>query len=106
MNEPIGDINKILAGTEYEKSAPCIKKILDHYRIETLSQLDNGPKILGMRVCGHSVWELVSIVRERTLNPPPEPVKKPEPVVAREEVKPVIKKTPAKKVVETKSKKE
>ena len=76
MNESVGDLNKILVGTEYEKRTACIQRVLDQYNLNTLGQLDNATRTLGTRICGYSAWELISTIRERTLNPPPDPPKR------------------------------
>jgi len=111
MNESISDLDKIFVGTEYEKSTKCIKEVLDHYGIKTLGQLANGPRILGTKVCGHSVWELISTIHDRTLNPPKAPKKvvilKPEPEVVEVVEVPTIIETPKEaKTFGTKDKKE
>ena len=111
MNETVGDLNKILVGTEFEKRTACIQRVLDQYNIKTLGQLENSTRYLGSRICGHSAWELISTIRERTLNPPPEPKKvvrpapKPKPIVV-EKANVVESKATKKEVVKVEKTKE
>ena len=105
MNENIGDLKKILSGTRYEKSTKCIADIFDHYGVTTLGQLDNGPRIFGTLICGHSMWELMATIREGTLNPPPEVVKIPKTKAKPRKAKPV-EKAPVAEASETKEIKE
>lgn len=93
MNKSIGNLNDILVGTEYEKTSACIQKALDMFGVKTIGHLDNAPRVFGKKICGHSTWELVSVIRERTFNPPPLPkpappkkvVSRPKPVPTKEE---------------------
>ena len=92
-NTVIPDLDKILAGTEYEDKLENYKKFFKQSKIVTVLDLENCPRYAGGNLCGHSTHKFIECVRDYTLNPPPEP----EP----EKVKPA----PKKKVVKPKTKK-
>lgn len=69
----IGDLSLILVGTIYEGVIPCIQATFDSVGIKTLNDLDNAPKKLNFCMCDFDTYPLLSVVRERTLNPPPSP---------------------------------
>lgn len=71
----IGDLNVILAGTQYESAIPCIQATFEAAGIKTINDLDNAPRKLTFCVCDFSTYPLLSAIRERTLNPPPQPAK-------------------------------
>ena len=65
--------------SKYEESAECIQRFLDLSKIVTIRELENCPRYAAPAVCGHSTYELITFIRECTINPPepePEPVKK------------------------------
>jgi hypothetical protein len=66
----IGDLNLVLAGTEYEDSIPCIQATFDSAGIKTINDLDNAPRVLNFCVCSFEMYPLVAFVGERVLNPP------------------------------------
>ena len=74
----IPKLKTILIGTELEKSAACLQKMLDTLKITNLTELQDSARIFGGReICGHSPWLVIRIVNEQTLSPPLPETEKP-----------------------------
>lgn len=71
----IPDLDKVLAGSEFEDKKANYKKFFAQAKIVTVLDLENCPRYAGSNLCGHSTYGFIAYVREYTLNPPPEDTK-------------------------------
>lgn len=64
------DLEKLLAGSEYEEKTECLKEAFKTAGVIDLASLDNAPRLVGRQVCGLDIYSIVEFIRGRLVNPP------------------------------------
>ncbi len=86
------ELDKLVAGSEYEQHIECIGKVLGTFDIKTTLELENAVRFIGPRLCGISTNAFISYAVAWCKNPPPDPVA------------PVVEKKPKRKTTRKKKK--
>ncbi len=68
------ELDKLVAGSEYEQHLECIGKVLGTFDLKTTTDLENAVRFIGPRLCGISTNAFISYAVAWCKSQPPEPV--------------------------------